>query len=98
MLTKILSRLLKNSLNKNLKYTTSPICECGSDGESIEHFLLFCPKYSEQRNKLYNTISDLWFSSYLSGALDVSVGLLLGPGWDHRIARKDDEKLKVGTV
>jgi len=38
-------------------------------------------------------MSDLWFSSYLSGALDVSVtvGLLLGPGWDHRIARKDDE-------
>ena len=79
-------------------FTTSPICECGSDRESIEHFLLFCPKYSEQRNKLYNTISDLWLSSYLYGALDVSVGLLLGPGWDHRIARKDDEKLKVGAV
>ena len=54
-----------------------------SQCSSIEHFLLFCPKYSEH------------FSSYLSGALDVSVGLLLGPGWDHRIARKDDEKLTL---
>jgi len=73
------------------------MCECGSDREIIEHFLLLCPKYSEQRNKLYNTISDLWFSSYLSGALDVSVGLLLAPGWDHRIrpTRKDDDKLKL---
>ena len=25
---------------------------------------------------------------------DVSVGLLLGPGWDHRITKKDDDKLK----
>jgi len=64
--------------------------------QSIEHFLLLCPKYVEQEqwNKPYNTISNLWFSSYSSGALDVSVGLLLGPGWDHRITRMDDEKLK----
>ena len=76
-------------------FMTFPMCNCGSDRESIEHFLLLCPKYSEQRNKLYNTISDLWFSSYSSGALVVSIGLLLGPGWDHRITKKDDEKLKL---
>jgi len=70
------------------------MCECGSDRESIEHFLLLCPKYTEQQNKLHNTISDLWFLSHSSGVLDVSVGLLLGPGWDHRITRKDNEKLK----
>ena len=65
--------------------------------QSIEHFLLLCPKYVEQEqwNKPYNTISNLWFSSYSSGALDVSVGLLLGPSWDHRITRKDDEILKL---
>ena len=57
-------------------FSTSPMCECGSDRQNIEHFLLLCPKYSEQRNKLCNTISDLWFSS---GALDVSVGSGLGP-------------------
>jgi len=55
----------------------------------------FTTKFYLQRNKLYNKISDLWLSSYSSGTLDVSVGLLLGPGWDHRITRKDDEKLKL---
>jgi len=28
-------------------FITSPMCECGCDGENIEHFLLLCPKYIE---------------------------------------------------
>ena len=43
-------------------------------------------------NHKVNQAIYVFFSSYLSGALDVSVGLLLGPGWDYRITRKDDEK------
>jgi hypothetical protein len=30
----------------------TPYCECGYGKETVEHFLLQCPKYTEQRRRL----------------------------------------------
>jgi hypothetical protein len=34
----------------------SPVCECGSGQETVEHFLLECPLYREQRRVLRNKV------------------------------------------
>ena len=35
----------------------SPMCKCGSEEESSEHFLLRCPRFSNQRITLMSSIS-----------------------------------------
>jgi len=34
------------------KIKDSPYCECGNGKETVEHYLLECRKYNEQRKKL----------------------------------------------
>jgi len=34
----------------------SPVCECGFDTESAEHFLLHYKRFEEARNELQNTL------------------------------------------
>ena len=36
-----------------------PQCDCGAPKEDPEHYLLFCPKYSEERKILTRTISQI---------------------------------------
>ena len=45
-------------------------CGCGYGEESVEHFLLECPKYRTQRRELRMKV----------GVMDMSVGRLLGGG------------------
>ncbi len=43
-------------LNKqlfNLKKISSPLCACGEDDESDDHYLLRCPIYARQRLQLF---------------------------------------------
>ena len=35
----------------------SPMCKCGSEEESSEHFLLLCPRFTNQRITLMSSIS-----------------------------------------
>ena len=46
----------------------SPFCECGYGKETVEHFLLECRKYKEQRKKLREA----------AGTGNMKVGILLG--------------------
>jgi len=41
------------------KSNDSPVCECGSDTESAEHFLLHCTRFQEARNKLQDTLDGI---------------------------------------
>ena len=34
----------------------SPMCECGTDVESIAHLLLHCPSYKTQRENMIDSI------------------------------------------
>jgi hypothetical protein len=38
---------------------SSPACSCGAPQEDANHFLFVCTKYSEIRNELFLSISDL---------------------------------------
>ena len=41
----------------------TPVCECGLDRESAEHFLLHCNRFQEARNRLKDTILEISDSS-----------------------------------
>ena len=55
----------------------SPVCECGLERETAEHFLLRCPRFHEARNNLRDTVNDI---SVLSGRrkwIELSESLLI---------------------
>jgi len=37
----------------------TPVCECGEDIASAEHFLLYCSRYQEARKELCDTFSEI---------------------------------------
>ena len=59
--------LLHDTMLNDDSYRTgtsvTPLCECGLERETVEHFLLRCNKYDEARNILMDSIKDIWISS-----------------------------------
>ena len=52
-------RNFASSLNSDLfkaNLVPSSVCECGHEMENSKHFLLYCPKYNIQRNKLVDEL------------------------------------------
>ena len=55
-------RLHHNCLNKHLHrigVKNSPACSCGYREESEMHYILFCPKYVDARQQLFQKVSNL---------------------------------------
>ena len=51
---------LKNKKNKKIKNNTiNPICNYGNDVESVIHFFLHCPLYSNERRTLQNSLVNI---------------------------------------
>ena len=44
--------------------SSSPICDCGLERETVDHFLLRCSKYTEARKVMCDTIEALCLSSH----------------------------------
>ena len=57
-----------NSYLHRFNLADSPFCDCGTGQETVEHFLLECPLYREQRTKLRNN----------AGTTNMRVDALLG--------------------
>ena len=73
----------------------SPICDCGMERESVEHFLWRCSKYQSARNTMLDTINDIRISSKNRSHFDISENVLLALTWDSRVSRKDDRIIKA---
>ena len=73
----------------------SPICDCGMERESVEHFLWRCSKYQSARNTMLDTINDIRISSKNRSRFDISENVPLAPTWDSRVSRKDDRIIKA---
>ena len=55
----------------------SPVCECGSERESADHFLLRCIRFQDARNKLIHTVNEIFDLSACKRRLQLSENLLL---------------------
>jgi len=60
----------------------SPVCECGFDTESAEHFLLHCKRVEEARHELQDTLDGISDSTACKKRLQLSEALLLAPKSD----------------
>ena len=54
-----LSHLNEHKFKHGFNDTINPICICGGDIESINHFFLHCPEYSEARQTLFDNIQSI---------------------------------------
>lgn len=56
-----------NSYLHRFGLADSPLCECGTGEETVEHFLLECPLYREQRTELRNKTGtmNMWVDALL---------------------------------
>ena len=50
------SHLKENKLRYGFADTINPMCACGAEFETIEHFLLRCHCYSTQRSELFDNL------------------------------------------
>ena len=48
------SQLNENKFRHNFKDALSPMCDCGSETETTDHFFLRCPFFAISRQKLLN--------------------------------------------
>ena len=54
-----LSHLNEYKFKHGFNDTINPICICGGDIESINHFFLHCPEYCEARQTLFENIQSI---------------------------------------
>ena len=52
-----LSHLRKHKLKHGFQDTLNPLCSCGNDVESTEHFLFHCPQFVNERRTLLSTLN-----------------------------------------
>jgi hypothetical protein len=69
--------LLKYDLFYNIHVIPSPVCSCGLDDETIEHFFLQCPIYADLRVNLLEAfhsrgIENINMDILLNGSSDLS--------------------------
>ena len=72
----------------------SPVCECGFERESAEHFLQRCIRFQDARNKLIHTVNDIFDLSARKRRLQLSENLLLAP-MSVGITRNEDKDIKA---
>ena len=53
-----LSHLREHKFKHGFQDTLNPLCSCGNDVESTEHFLLHCPQFANERRTLLSTLGN----------------------------------------
>ena len=72
----------------------TPVCECASERETVEHFLILWPRYKQLRSDLISTIQEIGTSSKSKSHLYISLNLLIAPCWDANLSKKEDKAIK----
>jgi len=70
-----------------------PDCQCGLGTESAEHYLLYCTRFQEARQKLLDILDDIYESTSSNKRLHLSEALLLAPKTDM-VTRKHNFWIK----
>ena len=79
-----LSRLIEHKFKHGFNETINPICICGGDIKSINHFFLHCPEYCKARQTLFQSIDKMllsqknlnWLSYFFTVTLNATPTLM----------------------
>jgi len=74
--------------------STFSTCECGYHSETVEHFILHCPKYNSKRLQLTDTVESLWQDVRDNGYAFDKQHFIVAPRSDDIISKKEDLFLK----
>jgi len=90
--------LLHDTMSRDDSHRTgaadSPVCECGSEREYAEHFLIRCIRFQDARNKLIHTVNEIFDLSARKRRLQLSKNLLLAP-ISVGVTRNEDKDIKA---
>jgi len=76
--------------------SVSAVCECGTEPESTEHFLLRCLRHEEAWNSMTEYIKEIWNTSKSTKKQQwkLTEELLLAPIFDDNCSKKVDREIK----
>jgi len=74
--------LMKDGFRSGRPTSDTPVRHCGKAEESVEHFLLHCGNYVNDRKVLLDTVMDLAVSRSSEQSLRITKELLLAPTYD----------------
>ena len=73
-----LSHLREHKFKHSFQDTINPLCSCGLDIESTEHFLLHCPQFVNERRTLLSTIGNINYNLLKNTDSNLTQTLLFG--------------------
>ena len=91
--------MLLNSTNLNhdmhrMRLAETPNCECSLDRETIEHHVLHCQEFENEREEMMNEIQKMWMNNKKEGCLNVTIETLLGPNISEKLSKEEDDVVK----
>ena len=90
-----LSHLREHKFKHGFQDSLNPICSCGNDIETLAHFLLHCPHYSNERSTFLNTIRNINKHIFDNNDLQITETLLYG---DSSLDDKSNTLLLNATI
>ena len=90
-----LSHLREHKFKHGFQDTLNPLCSCGNNVESTEHFLLHCPQFVNQRSTLLSTLGN-FKSSLLENTSKVLTQILLFG--NKSLSPSDNSKILRATI
>ena len=90
-----LSNLRNYKFKHGFQDTLNPLCSCGNDVESTEHFLLHCPQFVNERRTLLNTLGNFNYSLLKNTSNVVTQTLLFG---NASLSPSDNSKILSDTI
>ena len=90
-----LSHLREHKFKHGFQDSLNPICSCGNDIETLAHFLLHCPHYSNERSTFLNTIRNINRNIFDKNDLQITETLLYG---DNSLDDKNKTLILNATI
>ena len=90
-----LSHLREHKFKHGFQDTLNPLCSCGNDVESTEHFLLHCPQFVNERRTLLSTLGNFNCSLLENTSKVLTQTLLFG---NTSLSPSDNSKILSATI
>ena len=90
-----LSHLREHKFKHGFQDTLNPLCSCGNDVESTEHFLLHCPQFVNERCTLLSTLGNFNCSLLENTSNVLTQTLLFG---NMSLSPSDNSKILNATI